>query len=320
MINSKNNIDMVTDEGKLIKSLNTISGKFNSEAYLYKYLDNYYVVRKIGKQYNLSPEQLVILEKNLHTYYVFLKRYVPINLPKTFFTKIDKNDDAICLVTEYFPKGKITEVKNISKKLKYFKIVSKLIIKLSSSNNNLYLNKLTCSIDPNPDNFFINSNSKVVYNDFTPPLYRTDGKWLEFRRQDELHTKKTDKEKRYFTGFNLLLVFVNKTRIHLPFSDYLKFVTWISKEIQNSNLSSENNLGKFPEVFNEIYIKKGVDLNVFEKYAVLRDLLRFTVSFNKDLTSDQIEVIYKNSKVPDGIKILTKKLYAKNQSSNSRVG
>ena len=123
MSNKHNNIDMVIEEGRLIKKLNTVGRKFNNEAYLYKYIDNYYVIRKIGKQYNLSPYKLVKLEKNLNTYYHELRNLNKIvNLPQIFYTKIIKKENFILLVTEYFPKGKITELKNISEKVKYFKI------------------------------------------------------------------------------------------------------------------------------------------------------------------------------------------------------
>ena len=308
MINNKNDIEKIIHSGKLVEKLNVNSNNVNNEAYLYRWLNDQYVVRKVGKQYNLSTKQLVVLEKNIHIYYKLLKKHLPINLPKAFFTKIDKQRNTILLVTEYFPKGKIIEVKNVSEKVKYFKAIVRLVIKLASSRSNLYLNKLICSIDSNPDNFFIDSKNKLIYNDFTPPLYRKHGKWLEFRRRDEMHAKKSDKEKRYFTGFNLLLVFVNKIRIHLPFSDYLKFVEWLSNEIQKSHFSIKNNIGKFPKIFNEIYNKKVVDFNKLEKYAVLRDLLRFTLSFRKDLTSIQIKEIYKKSKKIKGVLYLEKKL------------
>lgn len=319
MINNKKDVEDFLNNGKLIKKLNTNSNKINSEAFLYKWKHNNYVVRKIGKQYDLSPRQLITLEININIYYKLLQKYPSIGLPNIFFTKVDIQKNNILLITEYFSKGKIVEIKTISEKVKYFKAIAKLIIKLANSSNNLYLNKLICSIDPNPDNFFINSRGKLVYNDFSPPLYYKNGKWLEFRRHDEMHAKKSDKEKRYFTGFNLLLVFVNKTRIYLPFSDYFNFVVWLSNEIHKSNLSNNSNILRFPEIFNKIYTKKIVDFNVVEKYAVLRDILRFALSFRQDLTNSQIKEIYKKSKKSDGINILIKKLYEKNKSSNSRV-
>jgi hypothetical protein len=313
MENNQKNIEKILDNGKLVKKLNNTSiNKFNSQACLYRWQGNQYVVRRIGKQYNLSTRQLVVLEKNLHIYYELLRKFLPIGLPKIFFTKIDKQRGTILLVTEYFSKRKIGEIKNASEKVKYFKVIAKLIIKLASSSSNLYLNKLICSIDPNPNNFFIDSKNKLIYNDFSPPLYCKHGKWFEFRRQDELHAQKSDKEKRYFTGFNLLFVFVNKTRIHLPFPDYLKFIKWICNEIHKSHLSNKNNIREFPEVFKKLYAKKAIDFSKLEKYAVLRDILRFAISFRKDLTSSQIKKIYKKSKRLDGIKILTKKLYEKN--------
>src|SRR3989344_550074 len=163
MINNKNDVEKIIHDGKLVKKLNVNSNNVNNEAYLYRWLDDQYVVRKVGKQYNLSTKQLVVLEKDLCIYYKLLKKYLPVNLPKVFFTKIDKQQNTILLVTEYFPKGKIVEVKNVSQKIKYFKAISKLVIKLANSRNNLYLNKLICSIDPNPDNFFIDSKNKLIY-------------------------------------------------------------------------------------------------------------------------------------------------------------
>lgn len=312
MINNKNDIEKIIHNGKLVKKLNVNSDNANNEAYLYRWRTDQYVVRKIGKQYKLSAKQLIVLEKDICIYYKLLKKLLPTNIPKIFFTKIDKQQNTILLVTEYFPKGKIIEVKNVSKKIKYFKAISGLLIKLASSKSNLYLNKLICSIDPNPDNFFVGSKSKLIYNDFTPPLYRKHGKWFEFRRRDEMHAKKSDKEKRYFTGFNLLLVFVNKTRIHLSFFDYLKFIKWVCNEIHKSHLLNKNNIREFPGVLTNLYTKKVVDFNKFEKYAVPRDLFRFRLSLREDLTCDQLKDIYKKSKKLDGIKILTKKLYEKN--------
>ncbi len=307
MINNKNDIEKIIYNGKLIKKLNVINN-INNGAYLYQWLDDQYVVRKVGKQYNLSIRQLVVLEKDICMYYKLLKKHLSINLPKIFFTTIDKKQNNILLVTEYFPKGKVVDIKTTSQKVKYFKAIARSIIKLASSRSNLYLNKLICSIDPNPDNFFIDSKNKLIYNDFTPPLFRKDGKWSEFRRRDEIHAKKSDKEKRYFTGFNLLLVFVNKTRIHLSFSDYLKFVGWLSNEIRKSHFLTKNNIERFSEIFNEIYTKKEVDFSELEKYAVLRDLLRFTLSFDENLTSIKIKEIYKKSKKFDGVLYLEKKL------------
>lgn len=317
MIKNKNDIEKIINNGKLVKKLNLSSNNVNSEAYLYRWLDNQYVVRKVGKQYNLSSRQLVILERDLHIYYKLLQKHLPIGLPKIFFTTIDKQQNTILLVTEYFSKGKVIEVKNVSKKIKYFQAIARVIIKLASSRSNLYLDKLICSIDPNPDNFFLGSKNELIYNDFSPPLYCKNGKWFEFRRQDELHAKKSDKEKRYFTGFNLLLAFVNKTRIYLPFSDYFKFVIWLTNEIKKFHLHNSGNVGMFPEVYVSLYDKIAVDFSKLEKYAVLRDILRFAVSFRKDLTSGQIKETYKKSKRLGGINILTKKLYAKNKSSNS---
>lgn len=316
MINNKNYVEKIVHNGRLVKKLN-VNNKVNSGAYLYRWLDNEYVVRKVGKQYNLSTGQLVVLEKNLHIYYKLLQKRSNVNVPKTFFTKIDKQQNAILLITEYFPKGKITEVKNVSQKIKYFKAISKFIIKLASSNKNLYLNKLIRSIDPNPNNFFIDSKNEFIYNDFTPPLYRKNGKWFEFRRRDEIHAKKFDKEKRYFTGFNLLLIFINKARIYLSFSDYLKFVRWLSNKIDRLYLLQQNPIVVFPKIYKEILSGKVLDFHKLEQYATLRDILRFILTFRKDLTSFQIKKVYERSKKPDGINILIKKLYGKNKDSYS---
>jgi len=266
MENNQKNIEKILDDGKLVKKLNNTSiNKFNSKACLYRWQGEQYVVRRIGKQYNLSTRHLIVLERNLHIYYELLQKFLSIGLPKIFLTKIDKQQSTILLVTEYFPKGKIGEIKNVSKKVKYFKVIARLIIKLASSKINLDLNKLICSIDPNPENFFLDFKNKLIYNDFTPPLYCKNGKWFEFRRQDELHAKKSDKEKRYFTGLNLLLVFINKTRIYLPFSDYLKFVMWLSNEIQKSHFTNNSNIGIFPEVFTCSYLAISFPISSFSE-------------------------------------------------------
>lgn len=318
MRNNQKDIQIVINDGKLIKKLNFNSGGIHNEASLYRWQSKDYVVRKVGKQYNLSIQEVITLEKNLHAYYDLLKKYLVIDLPKIFLTKIDKKQNIILLLTEYFSKGKVVEVKTVTQKIKYFKAISKLIIKLASSKNNLYLNQLICSIDPNPDNFFIDSKGKLIYNDFTPPFYREKGKWFEFRRRDEIHAKKSDKEKRYFTGLNLLLLFINKTRIHLSFIDYLKFVQWLSGEIDGLHLLQQNSINIFPKIYKEIPSSKMLDFLKFEQYATLRDILRFNLTFRKDLTSFQIKKIYKRSKKPDGIDILIKKLYGKNKNSYSR--
>lgn len=319
MKNNQKLAEQIFQNGKLIKKLNSSGSAFNSEACVYIWLDNHYVVRKIGKQYNLTDNQLVNLGKNIHTYYKLLQKHLTIGLPKIFLTVMLKEQGVLLLVTEYFEDRKVVNVKNNSRKLEYFRTITMALIDLINSKSNVYLSKLICSIDPNPDNFFVDLKGGVVYNDFTPPLYRKDGKWLEFRRRDELHAKRTDKEKRYFTELNLLLVFVNKTRIHLTFSSYLKFVRWLSDEIQKQGASTQSNLIKFPILYKEIEVKKEVDFKKFEKYAVLRDLLRFALTFDKNLTNRQIKEVYKKSKRADGLKILTKKLYEQNKSSNSRV-
>ncbi|MFA4975329.1 MAG: hypothetical protein WC839_01780 [Candidatus Paceibacterota bacterium] len=319
MRNNQKDIQIVINKGKLIKKLNSNSRGIHNEASLYRWHSKYYVVRKVGKQYNLSTQQLITLEKNLHVFYNLLKKHLRvIGLPKIFLTEINIKQNTILLITEYFPKGKVVEIKTTTQKVKYFKAISKSIIELTSSRRNLYLNQLICSIDPNPDNFFIDSRGKLIYNDFTPPLYRKDGKWFEFRRKDEIHAKKSDKEKRYFTGFNLLLIFINKIRIYLSFSDYLKFIQWLFNEIDKLHLLQQNPVTVFPKIYKEISSGKVLDFQEFEQYATLRDILRFNLSFNKDLTSLQISKIYKKSKKLDGINVLIKKLYGKNKNSYSR--
>lgn len=317
MIKNKNCIETILNSSKLIKKLNVNGGNFNSEAYLYKLRSNYYVVRKIGNQYNLSAKRLAVLEKDVNNYYKILKKHLPNNLPNIFLTKIDKKQKVILLATEYFSK-KIIDIKNISQKFKYFKVISKLIIKLVSSRSNLYLNNLICSIDPSPDNFFLDSKNKLIYNDFTPPLFRKDGKWSEFRRLDEINAKKSDKEKRYFIGLNLLLIFINKARIYLSFSDYLKFVRWLFNKINRLHLLQQNSLVVFFKIYKEILSDKVLDFHKLKQYATLRDILRFTLTFRKDLNSFQIKKIYERSKKIDGIDILIKKLYGKNKNSYNR--
>lgn len=314
---NKKNIRTIIDNGKLVRKLNLNRVGVHNEALLYKLQGSNYVVRKVGKQYNLSTQQLITLEKNLHTYYNLLKKHLLISLPKFFLTEIDKKQNIILLVTEYFPQGKVVEIKKVSLKVRYFKAISRLIIKITSSSNNLHVNRLICSIDPNPDNFFLDLKGKLIYNDFTPPFYCKKGRWVEFRRKDEIHAKKSDKETRYFTGLNLLLIFVNKTRIYLPFSDYLKFTQWLSDEINRLHLLRQNPITIFPKIYNDILSGKILDFNELGKYATLRDILRFVLTFNKSLNELQIKEIYKKSKKSNGVDILTQKIYGKNQSSDN---
>ena len=368
MINNKNDVEKIIYNGKLVRKLNVNNNNVNSEAYLYRWLGNQYVVRKVGKQYNLSTKQLVVLEKDICTYYLLLKKLLSNNLPKIFFTKIDKQQNAILLVTEYFPKGKIAETKSISQKVKYFKAVSNLIVKLVRFNRNRGLDKLICSIDTNPENFFLNKKGKIIYNDFTPPLFLRENEiWFEFRRKDEMHVLKSEKEKRYFSDVNLFLNFINKVRIYLPFNEYVKFIKWVSKikgikpqgkpwtrkELAKAraspatscgvlNLSirrrlgrcereysftrsslveiikakkSVNNLSIFPKIFEEISQKPTIEsCYKFKNDAGARDLLRFSVSLNRELTENKVKEIYKESKKRGGVLYLEKKLKKLNKN------
>ncbi len=314
MINNKNDVEKIIYNGKLVRKLNVNNNNVNSEAYLYRWLGNQYVVRKVGKQYNLSTKQLVVLEKDICTYYLLLKKLLSNNLPKIFFTKIDKQQNAILLVTEYFPKGKIAETKSISQKVKYFKAVSNLIVKLVRFNRNRGLDKLICSIDTNPENFFLNKKGKIIYNDFTPPLFLRENEiWFEFRRKDEMHVLKSEKEKRYFSDVNLFLNFINKVRIYLPFNEYVKFIKWVSKIIKAKK--SVNNLSIFPKIFEEISQKPTIEsCYKFKNDAGARDLLRFSVSLNRELTENKVKEIYKESKKRGGVLYLEKKLKKLNKN------
>lgn len=309
MEDNQNNLGKIIEHGVLIKKINSNVQGIHSEAYLYNWLGDYYVIRQIGRQYNISPRQLVVLEKNLHTYYKLLKKSLDMNLPGTFFSGIDKKQNIILLVTEYFSKGNITEVKSVSKRIECFKTISRSLIKLASVKNNLYLdNTLICSIDVNPNNFLLSSDNSIVYNDFTPPFYREKRKWLEFRRRDEIHAKKSEKVKRYFTGLNLLLSFVNKTRIHLSFADYLNFIEWLSNEVHKSNLQPQNSITIFSQIYEELSNDKILNFQKFEECITLRDILRFALTFRRDLTRYQVKNIYEESKKPNGINILIKEV------------
>jgi len=314
----KINVLRIINNGNLVRKLNTNINNVHSEAYLYRSFGRYYVIRKIGKQYKLSLRKLLVLEKNLHTYYKLLNKKLDIRLPRVFLSYIDSKQNVILLATEYFPKGNITEIISSRRKLLIFKSIILSIIKLTNNKKNISRKKLICSIDVNPRNFYLDSFGTLVYNDFAPPFYRKNNKWIEFRRHDELHIKKSEKEMRYFTGLNLLLTFINKTRIQLTFNDYLKFIRWTSKEIIKSDLTSTNNIRHFADVLNSIHTKKLKQLSKFTKSLVLRDILRFALSFRSDLTCDQVAEIYRKSKNPDGLNILIKKLYEKNKSSNNR--
>lgn len=302
-------LNKVITEGKFIKNLNKGSTEFHNRADLYLWQKKYYVVRIIGKQYVESDKQLIRLEKSLQKYYFFLQKYLSLKLPNTFFCFLDKNKSTIFLITEYFPKGRITDVSFTLKRVKQFKIIAQALIKLISSKSNIYLDKkLICSIDTNPNNFFLSSNDNIVYNDFTPPLYREkNGNWFEFRRKDEIHVLKTEKEKRYFVGVNLLLNFVNKVRIYLPFDVYIKFIEWMDKTVRGIKYPN-NDLLIFIQILKEFNKAPILNSYKFKNYSNVRDLLRFSLSLNGKLNENQLKKIYKKSKNPNGILYLEKKI------------
>jgi hypothetical protein len=305
-------IDRVVSEGKFIKNLNKDGKKFNSQADLYLWKKKFYVIRIIGKQYIIgSDKQLARLEKSLHIYYYFLNKYLRLKLPEIFISSLDEKKGIIRLMTEYFPKGSIANSGLKTQRIRQFKMVAKALIKLISSGKNICLkNRLICSIDTNPDNFFLSKKNAIVYNDFTPPLYREkNGIWFEFRRKDEIHVSKTEKEKRYFNGVNLLLNFVNKVRIYLPFEDYLKFIKWLCTAINDTKFSADD-LDIFIKIIREFNKAPIVNSYKFKKYSSVRDLLRFSLSLNDKLDESQLKEIYKRSKKPDGL------FYLKNKVKN----
>jgi len=302
----------VVSNGKLVKNLTIGRQTFNNQADLYLYYGKNYVIRKIGHQYNLSGSQLIKLEEEILRYYKLLKKCFTLKLPKVFLIKIDNNHNIVVLMTEYFSGGSVTEVSSAAGRSRYFKKILLAIIRLVTSKNNLdSRKKLIYSIDPNPNNFLLNKKGVIFYNDFTPPLFRKNGSWLEFRRIDEVHAKKSDKEKRYFTGINLLLAFVNKTRIYLPFADYLKLLKWLSIKIQSLPFT-DSSLVKFTKIYKKLISGEKIKLSDFNKQIVSRDLLRFILTFRGDLTVGQIKKLYKQSKQSDGVDILINKVYEKN--------
>lgn len=303
MIKSKEDISKILSDGEFIKRLNITENNYNSEASLYEWLGDQYVIRKIGRQYILSDKKLVTLEANMNSYYFLLKKIIPKNLPKIFFTEINKKNKCIFLVTEYFPKSDESN-------LNLFKEIVGLLIKLTNSKDNYLKDKLICSIDPNPDNFFLGLKAELIYNDFTPPFYRENGKWLEFKRLDELHSKKLNKEKRYFSAVNLLMNFLNKARLRLSVSDYLGLIEWVLNKIQKTDLRDENNIYKIQEINN---IK-----NDLKKEVTTRDILRFHISLREDLTNAQIKEIYKESKKKDGVSYL-KNIIKGSKKANSNI-
>jgi hypothetical protein len=305
------NLNKVIAKGKFIKNLNKDSKKFHNQADLYLWQKKYYVVRTIGKQYVESDKHLIRLEKNLQRYYFFLKKHLSLELPETFFSFPDKNNGTVLLITEYFSKGSVTDILFITKRVKQFKIIAQALIKLISSKNNIHLdNKLICSIDTNPNNFFLNNNNTIVYNDFTPPLYREkNGIWFEFRRKDERHVLKAEKEKRYFVGVNLLLNFVNKVRIYLPFDIYIKFIKWMDKTVREVKYPN-NDLLVFIQILKEFNKAPLLNSYKFKNYSNIRDLLRFSLSLNGKLNENQLEEIYRKSKKPNGLLYLKNKVKA----------
>ena len=292
----KNNIKLndVISKGEFIKTLNPSDKEFRSQADLYLWKENYYVIRTIGKQYDLSGNQLIRLERNLKKYYSLLKKHLNLALPEIFASSINKQKGVVLLITDFFQNGSIVKILPTDKKVRHLKTTALALIELISSEKNINAkNKLICSLDTNPENFFLNKKGKVVYNDFTPPLFRdTKDVWFEFRRKDEIHVSKAEKEKRYFGGVNLLLNFINKVRIYLPFTEYIKFIKWASKIIKEEK--ALNNLSIYPKIFEEIDKKPMVkSCYKFKNYAGKRDLLRFSLSLNKKLSPNQIKEIYK---------------------------
>lgn len=310
----ENRIDLgkVISEGKFIKNLNKDGAKFHSQANLYLWKKKFYVIRTIGKQYIIgSDKHLVRLEKSLHIYYLFLKKYLSLKLPEVFVSFLDEKKGIILLMTEYFPKGNIVSLRLTTQRIKQFKVIAKALIKLVSARKNIcFKNKLICSIDTNPNNFFLNKKNGVVYNDFTPPLYREkNGIWFEFRRKDESHVLKTEKEKRYFVGVNLLLSFVNKVRIYLPFDIYIKFIKWMNKAVYEVKYPT-NDLLVFIQILEEFNKAPILNSYKFKNYSSIRDLLRFSLSLNDKLNENQLKEIYKKSKKPNGLLYLKNKVKA----------
>jgi len=296
---------LILKDGILIKKLNTHNTKYRSKAFLYKYNKKFYVIREIGHQYNLSEKNVILLEKNINIYHKLLNNFSLLDLPSIFVTYTDVNKK-IFLLTEYFSNGTILNL-NINFKIKSFKKVAKIIIYLFLKNNNYKRSNLIYSIDPNPSNFYINSNREIVYNDFTPPLFLVDNKWKEFRRIDELKENKNLKQKRYFSGLNLLLVFVNKTRLYLSYNNYLRFIKWLILEIKDDNRLITSDFYILTDLIKEVENKK-FSVAKYTNKIVLRDLVRFYISFNKNLKKQELNIIYKRYKIVNSNKVLMKVL------------
>jgi len=187
-------IKKITSEGVLIQTIN--NHKFSSIAHVYSFNNERYVIREIGRQYSLKSADLKILKKNIKKYYKILAQTKTFRVPNLFELEIDKKENKLLLLTEYFENNAIKKgCDNLVEFIKIAEVIFRLINNKNSFNQK---GKLNISVDTNPDNFFIVGND-IVYNDFTPPLFRqTNGEWLEFRRSDEMGQIKKNKEMRYF--------------------------------------------------------------------------------------------------------------------------
>jgi len=285
-------IKKIISEGILIKKIN--NHKFSSIASVYSFNKKHYVVREIGHQYSLKLTEFNILEKDIKQYYKNLKKTNTFRVPDLFEIFFDTKQKRLLLLTEYF---KNNAINNGCNNLKIFKKIALILLKLVSLKDNVNKKgKLNISIDINPNNFFI-SNRDIVYNDFTPPLFRqTSGKWTEFRRIDEKKQKKRSKKMRYFSAENVIVNFLNKARLHLTFDEYKKLVIYVFKKM---DLFYRN---KSTNVLYSLYInlvekadknKEDVDFN---KYITKRDVARFKLTLNKQIKNPELGELFKKFK------------------------
>jgi len=135
-------------------------------------------------------------------------------------------------------------------------------------------------------------------------LFIKNGYWNEYRRIDEKGATKKEKIKRYFNKSNLLLNFINKSRIYLQAHEFDIFLKYTIKKTAGS-IIVDSEIKNLLELFQTrdptIYIKTN---RVLRKYCTERDLLRYIVASHSALNNDEIKSLFKISKEADGVNLL----------------
>ena len=289
-------------KGKFEKVL--FDKKFGNKADLHNLNGQNYVVRTIGRQYNLTRERRAELHDSIERYYQFLRGIKILGVPEVFMIQYATDSSSILLLTEYFRHDLSNTGLTGRKRVALFQEILLNLLEMINLRTNLGTT-MVLAIDPNPKNFMFNFPGKIYYNDFTPPLFREKGEWSEFRRSDELEAKKIDKEKRYFSRRGVILNFIYKSRLYLPVNDYQNLLDWTTRKINLSftGIELKDSFVKLltgsPRDIMEMVESLTADLTV-------RDILRFMVTKFYSFSPEKIEAIYKDSKKTDGVAMLRK--------------